>query len=56
LTIVEEEHVVLREVCLDTADVLARDRVVEDEFWPDSAESISGLFVEIMTVGCCDDL
>jgi|HubBroStandDraft_4_1064222.scaffolds.fasta_scaffold206321_2 hypothetical protein len=56
LTVLEEKHVVLREVCLDAADVLARDRVVKDELWPDSAEGISGLFIEIITVGCGDDL
>ena len=50
LAVVEEQHVVLREVCLDAADVFVGDRVVEDEFWPDGAEGIPGLFIEITTV------
>jgi hypothetical protein len=56
LAVVEEQHIVLREVRLDAAYVFGDDRVVEDELWPDGAEGIPGLPVEIMTVGCRDDL
>src|SRR5580658_11097314 len=56
LAVVEEQHIVLREVCLDAAYVFGDDRVVEDELRPDGAEGIPGLPVEIMTVARRDHL
>ncbi|MFY9930311.1 MAG: hypothetical protein WAK82_20130 [Streptosporangiaceae bacterium] len=56
MALVEKHHVVLREVALDTGDVLRADRVMKDELRPDSAERIPRLFIEIMTIGCRDDL
>jgi hypothetical protein len=56
LAVVEQQDVVERKIRLHQADVLARDRIVEDELRPVLPERGPGLVIEIRPVGRRHDL
>ncbi len=56
VTLLEQHHVVVREVLLDPLDVLTRDRIVEDELRPRGTKRRASLVIEVMPLAGRDYL